>query len=165
MPYRICKSFEIETAHMLSKHPEKCKFPHGHSRRLEVVLRADELDSADMVCDFKAVKLAVGDFIDSLDHAIFVNSRDPLLASLKAQPGVRLIVYDDQDPTTEVMAKHVFDYIRTALRCASGRTGVSAGQDGQGRPSHQPYPLSGKVKLERVRVWETSSSWAEYWEE
>lgn len=151
MPYRICKTFEIETAHMLSKHPEKCKFPHGHSRRMEVILRADALDSADMVCDFKAVKLAIGEFIDSLDHAIFVNSRDPLLPSLKAQAGVRLIVYDDQDPTTEVMARHVFDHIRAALQHTAG--GTSA------------YPLSGNVKLERVRVWETSSSWAEYSEE
>ena len=47
--YRICKTFEVENAHMLSKHPEKCKFPHGHSRKIEVVISAAQLDSADMV--------------------------------------------------------------------------------------------------------------------
>jgi hypothetical protein len=63
LPYRICKAFRVENAHMLSKHPEKCKFPHGHSRRVEVVLSAETLDAADMVCDFKAVKLAIGEFM------------------------------------------------------------------------------------------------------
>jgi 6-pyruvoyltetrahydropterin/6-carboxytetrahydropterin synthase len=44
MPYRICKSLEIENGHMLSKHPDKCRFPHGHSRKVEFVIEADELD-------------------------------------------------------------------------------------------------------------------------
>ena len=63
MPYRVCKVFEVESGHMLSKHPDRCRFPHGHSRRVEVVVAADELDSHDMVCDFKALKLAIGDLI------------------------------------------------------------------------------------------------------
>ena len=58
MPFRICKTFEIESGHMLSKHGGKCRFPHGHSRRIEVVLVADQLNAADMVCDFKALKMA-----------------------------------------------------------------------------------------------------------
>lgn len=29
MPYRICKAIEVENGHMLSKHPDKCRFPHG----------------------------------------------------------------------------------------------------------------------------------------
>ena len=56
MPYRICKTFEIENGHMLSKHPDLCKFPHGHSRKVEIVLEADTLDHNEMVCDFKAFK-------------------------------------------------------------------------------------------------------------
>ena len=156
MPYRICKTFEIESAHILFRHPEKCKYPHGHSRVLEVVLRADKLDRADMVCDFKAVKLAIGTFIDSFDHAICVNSRDPLLPALKKRPGARLIIYTDHDPTTEVMAKHIFNYIRNALRRESRKL-ISRDK--------RRYRVSKSVKLERVRLWETRSSWAEYYEE
>ena len=37
MPYRICKTLEIENGHMLSKHPDKCRFPHGHTRKVELV--------------------------------------------------------------------------------------------------------------------------------
>jgi 6-pyruvoyltetrahydropterin/6-carboxytetrahydropterin synthase len=153
VPYRICKTFRVESAHMLSKHPEKCKFPHGHSRRIEVILSAESLDGADMVCDFKAVKLAVGAFLDTFDHAICVNSNDPFLSRLKELPGSRVVVYPETDPTTEVMARHIFEHIKQALaRDATYPTadGLSA------------YRIGRNVKLERVRLWETVESWAEY---
>ena len=153
MPYRICKTFEIESAHMLSKHPDRCKYPHGHSRKVEVILSASKLDHADMVCDFKAVKLAIGEFIQSFDHALCVNSRDPLLPALKRMAGIRIITYGQHDPTTEVMARHMFDYIKAAIRRKFGR---SKKKDPPG------YQIGAQVKLERVRLWETKSSWAEY---
>ena len=59
MPYRIAKSFVVESGHMLSKHPGACRFPHGHSRTVEIVLVADTLDDRDMVVDFKAIKQAL----------------------------------------------------------------------------------------------------------
>jgi 6-pyruvoyltetrahydropterin/6-carboxytetrahydropterin synthase len=152
MLYRICKTFEVENAHMLSKHPEKCKFPHGHSRKIEVVVSASELDARDMVCDFKAIKLAVGEFLDSFDHAICVNSKDPLLESLRSRLGARVIVYENTDPTTEVMARNMFEYIQRALRQELKVNGPD------GKPLYQ---IPKGVKLERVRLWETSSSWAE----
>ena len=140
---------------MLLKHPEKCKFPHGHSRKVEVVLSAAELDSSDMVCDFKAVKLAVGEFIDSFDHAICVNSRDPFLPALKAQEGARVIVFNDTDPTTEVMARHIFGFIAGALKSDASYFAPGA---------RASYRVGKQVRLERVRVWETVESWAEYYE-
>jgi 6-pyruvoyltetrahydropterin/6-carboxytetrahydropterin synthase len=152
--YRICKAFEIETGHMLSKHPGRCRYPHGHSRRVEVVLSAAELDPNDMVCDFKAVKLAVRDLIDAWDHALSLNSEDPALETLATRPELRgrLIVFHRQDPTTEVLAKHVFDYLKD--RIASGHEVKDAQGIGYRLPSH--------LVLERVRVGETSTSWAEY---
>ena len=59
MPCRICKTIEIESGHMLTHHPDMCRFPHGHSRKVEIVIEADELDVGGMVCDFKIVKDAV----------------------------------------------------------------------------------------------------------
>lgn len=155
MPYRICKAFRVENAHMLMKHPEKCKYPHGHSRKVEVMLSGAELDASDMLCDFKAVKLAVGEFIDTFDHAICMNSNDPFLASLNALPGSRVIVYPETDPTTEVMAKHIYDHIKAAL--ATDTTYSTPN-------THTNYRIGKNVKLERVRLWETADSWAEYWE-
>jgi 6-pyruvoyltetrahydropterin/6-carboxytetrahydropterin synthase len=138
---------------MLSQHPENCQFPHGHSRKVEVVLSAEELDAHGMVCDLKAVKQALQSFLDSFDHAICINSQDPLLPALRNAPGARLIVYENTDPTTEVLAKHMFDTIRELLK--KDVTYPSAA----GKP---PYRIGPQVKLERVRVSETSTTWAEY---
>lgn len=145
--YRICKQFVVESGHMLSKHPEKCRFPHGHTRTIEVIVAGPKLDANDMLVDFKALKLAITDFIDRYDHRMMLHANDPLRPSLESVHPDSVLVYD-QDPTTEVMAKEVFDYISGVLN------------DGW---ASEPYSiLAGQVSLERVRIWETPSSWAEY---
>ena len=149
MPYRICKSLEIENGHMLSKHPENCKYPHGHSRRVEIVLEADTLDSSDMVCDFKIVKLILKDFLDSWDHAMAMNTQDPNYAVLRGIYGERILSFENQDPTTEVMVHRLFVELRRRL--AEYTTAPKSS-----------YDLRPEVRLIRVRLTETSSSWAEY---
>jgi 6-pyruvoyltetrahydropterin/6-carboxytetrahydropterin synthase len=149
MRFRICKSFEIENGHMLAKHPDKCRFPHGHTRRVECVLSASTLDAGEMVCDFKLLKELLADFLDRYDHALCVNTEDPQYAVLKAAYGERVIGFDRQDPTTEVLAQTVFLHLQAALHAHCAQTSAK-------------YPLRPEVELERVRVWETSSSWAEY---
>lgn len=151
MVYRICKAFEIESGHMLSKHPGRCRYPHGHSRRIEVVLAADDLDENDMVCDFAAIKIALADCLDELDHAMAVNSTDPAREPL-ASIGDRVVVFKDVDPTTEILARHIYEYLEGQLR--SG--GVLTNAHGR------CYTLRPGVRVERVRVGETSTSWAEY---
>ncbi len=148
MPYRICKSFEVENGHMLSKHPDKCRFPHGHTRKIELVLEADALDGNDMVCDFKAVKGAVGEFVDRLDHAMCMNVEDPMYPEMKQRYGENVIGFAEVDPTTEVLARHVYDHLQAQLR--------------EGALQRGPYPVQGGVRVLSVRVWETSSTWAEY---
>ena len=149
--YRICKTFEIENGHFLSKHKEKCKNPHGHTRKIEVIIRASGLDENDMVFDFKAFKLAFGDFIDQFDHAMIVNSASPDFAFYK-QHYERVIGTDNVDPTTEVLAKLMFDHIQKEL---------AKGKSYQSTLGHE-YRFPKGVVLERLRVWETSSTWAEY---
>ena len=148
MPYRICKSFEVENGHMLSKHPDKCRFPHGHTRKIELVLEADALDGNDMVCDFKALKGAVGEFLDRFDHAMCMNVNDPVYPEMKKRYGERIIGFDAVDPTTEVLARNVYDFLRGQLTDGALRQGT--------------YPVQAGVRVLSVRVWETSSTWAEY---
>ena len=149
MPYRICKTLEVENAHMLSKHPDACKYPHGHSRRIEFVLEADALDKNDMVCDFKVIKAAVNDFVESFDHAMCVNTEDPNFETLNKIYDKHIIAFDRTDPTTEVMAREIF------MTCKAFLEQYRKQQDAR-------YPLTDTVRLVKVRVWETSSSWAEY---
>jgi len=149
--FRIAKTFNVEYGHRLSKHPEKCRFPHGHSLRIEIVVRGKQLDGNDMVCDFKAIKILVIDLIDRLDHAMALCSADPELASLQTI-GERVLLFENQDPTTEVLARWLYEQI--AARIEPGTTVTSK--------SGKSYQVPPDLELERVRVWETASSWAEY---
>lgn len=137
---------------MLSKHPGRCRLPHGHSRRVDLVIASPELDASDMVCDFKALKLAVEDHLDQYDHAMMVNSNDAILDDLSEQYHDRLIVLENEDPTTEVLARRIYEFVESKIR-AGGSYSDKAGNS---------FSLPTHLTLERVRVTETSSSWAEY---
>ena len=140
--YRICKTIELESGHLLSKHPGSCAFPHGHTRSVELVFAADTLDENDMVLDFKAIKEMMGEFLEQFDHSLCMNTADPHFDDFRRIYGERIIPFDRQDPTSEAMA-------HTVLTKAAQGIGTA-------------YPVRSCVRLERVRVWETSSSWAEY---
>ena len=150
--YRICKTFEIESGHFLSKHKEKCKNPHGHTRKIEVIVKASTLYKNDMVCDFKTFKLAFGAFIDQFDHAMIVNTASPDFSFYK-EHYERVIGTENIDPTTEVLSKLMFDYINNEL--TNGNSYIST-------LGHE-YKFPSGIILERVRVWETPSTWAEYY--
>ena len=149
--YRIAKTFEVEYGHRLSKHPEKCRFPHGHSLRIEVVARGRVLDSNDMVCDYKALKMLVVDLVERLDHAMALNSDDPYRKGLEGV-GERVLLFEGEDPTTEVLARWLYERIAARLD-EDGWVETASGAR---------YEVPEGLELEKVRVWETSRSWAEY---
>ena len=134
---------------MLSMHPERCKYPHGHTRTVEVVVSGPSLDERGMLVDFKALRLALQDHVDRYDHAMAVNSLDPLLPTLKElYPPDAIVVFEALEPTTEAIAREIFDFVEQTLQAGFQQENYSI------PPGH--------VKLERVRVWETPSSWAEF---
>jgi 6-pyruvoyltetrahydropterin/6-carboxytetrahydropterin synthase len=144
MPYRICKSFTVENGHILSKHPGKCRFPHGHSRRIDVVLQADALDRNDMVCDFKRVGELIRDFIEQFDHAMCLNTDDPQYAFYQSTYE-RIVGFEKVDPTTELMARRVYEHLATELQRNEETAMTTRG-----------------LKALSVRIHETATSWAEY---
>lgn len=149
MPYRIAKILTFESGHLLTKHRGRCHFPHGHSRTVEVVITADQLDANDMVCDFKAVKQALAALLDHWDHAFCLNTTDPKFAFFQHTYGERLVPFPTTDPTSEVMARTIFDTLQGTLKeHALDQT--------------REYPIPPGVRVERVRVSETATSWAEY---
>jgi 6-pyruvoyltetrahydropterin/6-carboxytetrahydropterin synthase len=101
------------------------------------------------VCDFKVVGELAGDFVRRYDHALCMNTADPKFAEFRAAYGERVIGFENRDPTTEVIAREISDRFTAALAAARHESG-------------RRYPVRGCVRLVRVRVWETSSSWAEY---
>jgi|SRR5688572_22850092 6-pyruvoyltetrahydropterin/6-carboxytetrahydropterin synthase len=149
MPYRIAKTFTFESGHVLSKHRGRCRFPHGHSRTVEVVLTADRLDQNDMVCDFKAIKALLAAYLDQWDHALCLNTNDPQFTFFQREYGERVVPFKNTDPTSEVMAKTLFETLQLSLT-------------DQAKDAGAEHLISSGVRLERVRISETATSWAEY---
>ena len=149
--YQVCKTFEFESGHLLSKSDDGCRNPHGHSRRVEVLLAAETLDDNDMVCNFRWIKLALAEVLSRLDHAMCINDSDPRLEDFK-QMQAKLEIFKGRDPTSEAIAKLIFDHLEKKLAQASELTSENG----------NTYSLPPGVKLKSVRLWETPTSWAEY---
>lgn len=151
--FRIAKRFTFDAGHRLSKHPELCRFPHGHTYEVEVVVAAESLDTHDMVCDYKALKAALAEEFARLDHAMLLSSSDPQRSAFGSF-GERVVLLEEGDPTAEVLARRLFERVRELFR-----PGVEVAS--AGGPS---YAVPEGVRVERVRVAETPTTWAEYGE-
>lgn len=110
--YEIEIRHNFETAHRLShrKSPTKCRSIHGHSWWVTATLKAEELDEFGMVLEFGAFKRAWRQFLDEkIDHHLVLSEGDPFIAAIRdVEPESRILVLP-ADPTTEVLAKWVFD--------------------------------------------------------
>ncbi|MFW2045933.1 6-pyruvoyl trahydropterin synthase family protein [Acinetobacter variabilis] len=76
----IRKLFKFENAHIVRNcTSDRCKRSiHGHSYKVELLLKASKLDHGQMVYDFGLLKGVIKDFFDSFDHAIcFWQKDDP----------------------------------------------------------------------------------------
>ncbi len=68
----IRKLFKFENAHIVRNcSSDRCKRSiHGHSYKVELLLKASKLDHGQMVYDFGLLKGMIKDIFDSFDHAI-----------------------------------------------------------------------------------------------
>lgn len=137
MPTTICKTIMTETAHRLPDHKGRCFFFHGHSYKWEVRLTTEEVRFDGMVMDFSELKQAMTEIIDQFDHCLVVYEGDPhadLLPVYRGKESRTMVV--PYIPTAENMAFHVWLQFKEDPTFAG--MGVA------------------------VRLWETTTSWAEY---
>lgn len=134
--YQIRVELDFSAGHRLLEHDGKCLYPHGHNYRVEIWLASQSLTRMGFVMDFTELKQRVNSWIeDNWDHAFLLNSNDQeLLGALKGVQGSRLYIFDDMNPSAEVMAREL--YFRTKDLCGT-------------EPS-------------AVRVWESPTQYAEY---
>ena len=63
---------KIEThfsaAHHLLNYDGLCENQHGHNWKIEVYLQGKELDKSGILVDFKVLKSAVNELLETLDH-------------------------------------------------------------------------------------------------
>ena len=95
----IFKAFQVEAAHRLPNLPasHKCSRLHGHSFRIELHLEGPLDPRLGWVMDFADVKAAFLPFYEQLDHHY-----------LNDVPGL-------ENPTSEVLAKWVYDRVKPSL--------------------------------------------------
>lgn len=74
----IRKLFKFENAHVVRNcTSDRCKRSiHGHSYKVELLLKASKLDHGKMVYDFGLLKGVIKDLFDSFDHAICFWEKD-----------------------------------------------------------------------------------------
>jgi len=126
----------FDAAHRLFGYPGKCAAIHGHTFRAEVVVGATELDQLGLTLDFRHLKAGLKGWIDAnWDHALLLNDRDTgLIDALRGVPECKLYLFSGVNPSTEVVARELFDFARRQFGSA----------------------------IRRVRVWETPTQYAEY---
>ena len=77
----------------------KCENLHGHNWRVDVVVASDTLDDTGMAIDFKILKGLIEEILDDYDHR-YLNDVSP---------------FDRINPTTENMARHLFERLGSRL--------------------------------------------------
>lgn len=95
--YEIKVNAEFEAAHRIVGHPGKCDRLHGHSWKVEAIVRGRVLDELGMLVDFKVVKGALNEILDTMDHQ-YLNDLEP---------------FQDANPTAERLASHIYGILKT----------------------------------------------------
>lgn len=129
----------FDSGHRLLDYEGKCAFPHGHTYRAEVFLEASSLDALGLVFDFTELRSRVKEWIDNnWDHAFLANSRDTeLISGLKPISKGKLYEFDGENPSCEVMSRELYRKVKELCGVAPAK----------------------------VRLWESTSQYAEFYEE
>jgi len=141
--YRIRKRFRFEAAHQLEEaYSAACSdCIHGHSYIVDVYIVSRTLNTAGMVMDFGLVSKICCFIKEEWDHALFLPSN----IAIQHQNLPEKTLVTTENPTAENMAKWIYQRIFTDIQEAGG---------------NEPEDL----KLQKVRVHETHTGWAEFGE-
>jgi 6-pyruvoyltetrahydropterin/6-carboxytetrahydropterin synthase len=119
--YELMVTRQFSAAHCLRGYDGACARLHGHNYRVVVTVAAEDLPQSGMLMDFKLLKVACDQVVEALDHRC-LNDLPPFTGT---------------NPTSENLARHIFEAVREQL-------------------ATQP------VRAASVAVWESDSSCATY---
>lgn len=122
--YEVMVREHFSSAHALRGYQGKCENLHGHNWVVEIFAHSTKLNSIGIALDFSTLKGALRQRLEELDHKD-LNELPP---------------FEDINPTSENIAKYLFDTMSRAV-------------NGEG------------VRIVRVNVWETPNCRASYFEE
>ena len=99
--YYLTKTFTFDSAHKLVGYDGLCANMHGHTYKIEIIIKGTELNKLGLLLDFNELKdICKKHIIEVCDHKI--------LNEVK--------LFRDQNPTAEFMAKIFFDILKEQLK-------------------------------------------------
>jgi 6-pyruvoyltetrahydropterin/6-carboxytetrahydropterin synthase len=119
--YELVIKSHFSAAHNLREYEGKCERLHGHNWRVDVFVRADALGKGGMVLDFRILKETTDKVLATLDHQ-YLND---------------LPYFQKEEPSSENIARYLYNALEEALR---------------------PY----SVRLHKVTAWESEKAGASY---
>jgi 6-pyruvoyltetrahydropterin/6-carboxytetrahydropterin synthase len=90
--FEITIKDHIASAHQLHGYNGPCAMMHGHTWKIEVVVKGEELDKIGLLTDFKVLKAKLKDVIGPLDHVVLND----------------IPAFKDINPSTENLARHIY---------------------------------------------------------
>jgi 6-pyruvoyltetrahydropterin/6-carboxytetrahydropterin synthase len=100
--YLLIVREDFSAAHRLLSTGGKCAELHGHNWKVEVQVRAEELDGSGMAIDFHDLRALTSEVVEELDHR-YLND---------------LPAFQQQNPTAENIARHIYEALARRLETA-----------------------------------------------
>jgi 6-pyruvoyltetrahydropterin/6-carboxytetrahydropterin synthase len=97
--YSLKVQGNFSSAHNLRGYKGKCEDLHGHNWIVEIVIKSANLDAIGMVLDFKFLKKKLSFCLEKLDHQ-YLN---------------KLAFFKKVNPTSENIAKYIYDQLKPAI--------------------------------------------------
>lgn len=148
MKRTVTKRFSFHMGHRLQHHNGKCRNPHGHTYHLEITLSGSmniipDSPEKGMVVDFGVIEKVFKEQIYSkVDHAFMVCNDDPfkdkLIQGYKDGLYEQIPLIVDMPPTAEYIAEWCYRLLVNFM------------------PKY--------VNIDNIKVWETDTSSADYYE-
>ncbi|MCB0374675.1 MAG: 6-carboxytetrahydropterin synthase [Sinomicrobium sp.] len=115
MKFEVRKKFRFESAHRLGKgYQGKCANIHGHSWNGVLGVSTEKLDGYGMAYDFGNLKEIIKPLEDGLDHAIILGKHEEELINAMKRWGMKMVILPE-NPTSEAIAKYIFQQVREQL--------------------------------------------------
>ncbi len=97
--YELKVETSFAAAHNLRGYKGQCESLHGHNWKVEVVVRATELDDIGLAIDFQELKAATKEVLRGMDH-VYLND---------------LPAFRDQNPSSELISRYLFEELAKKL--------------------------------------------------
>lgn len=139
--FKVTKEFKFEAGHTLDEHEGKCKNLHGHNYKVFITLSGMVLNDMEMITDFYNLNQIAKPLFEEFDHAFMYNkaAKDPFEHEIAAvikkyNRKIKELLFRS---TAENMAMYFYNRIQSILNIEN-------------------------VKVDKVVVYETDTSFAEY---